>query len=62
MGFYPYMQGKVERMEIAPGRKRIVRASVFCVITQDWLVKDFDGYDPTAAVRWVAQKMNELEM
>ena len=60
MGFYPYMKGDIERMQV--DGKRIVRARVFDSVLSRWIVQDFDGYAPEKAVAWIVERMNQVEM
>lgn len=60
MGFYPYMRGRLERLTIEG--KRFTRAEVFDEQSNCWIVQDFDGYDPTEALKWIDKYMKKVEM
>lgn len=61
MGFFPVMQGKLERFTDDHGHRKI-RAQVFDEVSSKWIVREFDGYNPDEALAWIGQKMKELEM
>lgn len=60
MGFHAYMKGRLERITDKGIRK--IRAEVFDSVLNKWIVQDFPGYDPTAALAWIAERMNQVDM